>query len=107
VDQVCLALRLAIVETPSPSGETVPTFLDDPLVRADDARHDCALRFLVEDASERGQILLMTAHEVRVKWFLHQFPQLRDRVTSIAPPPAPRRSSSAAVAAPSGSSSSS
>ncbi|HMB67662.1 MAG TPA: hypothetical protein VKU85_00070, partial [bacterium] len=106
VDQVCLALRLAIVETPSPSGETVPTFLDDPLVRADDARHDCALRFLVEDASERGQVLLMTAHEVRVKWFLHQFPQLRDRITSVAPPPAPRRPSSAAVAAPAESSSS-
>jgi energy-coupling factor transporter ATP-binding protein EcfA2 len=98
VDQVCLALRLAIVETASPSGEKVPTFLDDPLVRADDTRHDCALRFLVEDASERGQVLLMTAHEVRVKWFLHQSPQLRDRITSVAPPPAggPRPASAAA-----------
>jgi hypothetical protein len=108
LDQVCLALRLAISETPSPSGEKVPTFLDDPLVRADDARHDCALRFLVEDASERGQVLLMTAHEVRVKWFLHQFPQHRERVTSVAPPAAAsRRPSSGALAAPSASSSSS
>jgi hypothetical protein len=83
IDQVCLALRLAIVETVGSSRERVPVFLDDPLTRADDARHDRALLFLVEDASVRSQVILMTAQEVRTKWFLHQHPDHRDRFRAI------------------------
>ncbi|NNE44417.1 MAG: hypothetical protein HKN12_09420 [Gemmatimonadetes bacterium] len=83
LDQVYLALRLAIVETLGSSGERLPVFLDDPLTRADDAGHDRALEFLVEDASARGQVVFLTAHEVRTKWFLHQHPQHRDGLTPI------------------------
>ncbi|MGQ0721418.1 MAG: hypothetical protein ACT4PE_07590 [Candidatus Eiseniibacteriota bacterium] len=83
LEQVCLALRLAIVETLGSAGETVPLILDDPLVRADDARHDRFLEFLVEDASTRVQAVLMTAHEVRAKWFLHQHPGAKERVVAL------------------------
>ena len=83
LDQVCLALRLAIVENLSSRGESLPVLLDDPLVRADDARHDRALKFLVEDAGHRYQVVLLTCHEVRARWFLHQHPQLREAVSSI------------------------
>jgi hypothetical protein len=83
VDQLCLALRLAIVETVSSVGERVPVLLDDPLLRADDARHARAMQLFVEDAAARGQIVLLTAHEVRTRWFLHQHPQLKSRVASL------------------------
>jgi hypothetical protein len=48
----------------------------------------------------------MTAHEVRVKWFLHQSPQLRERVTSVVPPPsvAPRAASESVASPPASSS---
>jgi hypothetical protein len=83
LDQICLALRLAILETISAGGEHLPLLLDDPLVRFDDTRYDRALDFLVSDAAARGQIVLLTAHEVRSRWFLHQFPQHRGRVASL------------------------
>jgi hypothetical protein len=83
VDQVCLALRLAIVETLSASGEGFPLLLDDPLIRLDDARHDRALDFLVSDCGTRIQVVLLTAQAVRSRWCLHQYPNLRDRVASI------------------------
>ncbi|MEZ5066599.1 MAG: AAA family ATPase [bacterium] len=82
-DQLCLALRLAIVETVCSVGERVPVLLDDPLLRADDDRHSRAMQFLVEDARSRGQIALLTAHEVRTRWFLHRHPKLKDRVRSL------------------------
>jgi hypothetical protein len=100
LDQLCLALRLAIMETLTSSREGLPVILDDPFVRADDARHDRALEFLVEDASARNQVLLLTAQEVRVKWFLHQYPDQRDRLCPIAA----RRPSSAEQPAPDSSS---
>jgi hypothetical protein len=105
LDQVCLALRLAIVETLASAGETVPLFLDDPLVRADDARHDRFLEFLVEDASTRSQAVLLTAHEVRAKWFLHQHPRFRERVVPLQDSrvAGKRPASSGAVPSPAGS----
>ena len=83
IDLVCLALRLSIVETLSSSGERIPVILDDPLVRTDDIRHDRALDFLVTDACARTQIVLLTAQEVKSRWFLHQFPQHRERITPL------------------------
>ena len=85
VDQVCLALRLAIVETLSSTRERLPVFLDEPWARADDARHARGMEFLVEDLATRGQVVLRTSHEVRTKWFLHQSPSLRNRVVSVGP----------------------
>ncbi|MFN8176992.1 MAG: hypothetical protein U0167_03660 [bacterium] len=86
VDQVCLALRLAIVETLSATGERLPVFLDEPWARADDDRHARGMELLVDSVAARGQVVLRTAHEVRVKWFLHQNPALRARVAVIGPP---------------------
>lgn len=85
VDQVCLALRLAIVETLSSARERLPVFLDEPWARADDVRHARGMEFLVEDLATRGQVVLRTSHEVRTKWFLHQSPALRDRVVVVGP----------------------
>jgi hypothetical protein len=59
-------------------------FLDDPFVRADDARHDRGVSFLVEDASTRNQIVLMTSHEVRTRWYLHQHPRHRDALVPLS-----------------------
>jgi hypothetical protein len=82
-DQLCLALRIAIVETLSADGEDFPLLLDEPLARADDARFEATLDFLVSDASTRNQVVFLTAQEVRLKWFLERFPQHRNRVASI------------------------
>ncbi len=83
LDQARFALRLAVAETLSAGGERIPLLLDDPLVRSDDARYDRALQLLVEDAGEKGQIVLFTCHEVRTNWFLEQHPGMRSRVTSL------------------------
>jgi hypothetical protein len=83
MDQVWLAVRLAIVETLSSRHERVPLFLDDPWTRADDVRHARGLELALE-RSERGQVVFRTSQEVRVKWFLHQVPAARDRVFALA-----------------------
>lgn len=93
-DHVYLALRLAIVETLSSAGERIPVFLDDPFVRSDDARHDLAIRFLVEDASQRGQVVYLTSQEVRIRWFQHQNPQLAGRLAPMRSAPEAARSAS-------------
>jgi hypothetical protein len=62
-------------------------FLDDPLVRADDARHDLALDFLVDDASARGQVILLTAQDMRSRCFLHQYPHHLGRIVALTDPP--------------------
>ncbi len=87
MDQVWLALRLAIGETLSSLGERFPLFLDDPWTRADDVRHAHGLTWCL-DASERGQVVLRTSHEVRVKWFLHQHPASKSAIHSVLPSPA-------------------
>lgn len=100
MDQVWLALRLAIVETLAADGERIPLFLDDPWTRADDSRHARGLEWCL-DAGARGQVVFRTSHEVRVKWFLHQHPGHRPRITSILPAPAaPAPSPAAATSAP-------
>ncbi len=88
-DQVCLALRLAIGETLTADGERIPVLLEDPFVRADDAHHDRGVSFLIEDVSKRNQVILLTSHEVRTRWYLHQHPQHRDRLVPMAPRTAP------------------
>lgn len=99
MDQVWLALRLAIGETLSSLGERIPLFLDDPWTRADDVRHALGLEWCL-DACERGQVVLRTSHEVRVKWFLHQHPARKSGILSILPPsasPAPADASASGV----------
>ncbi len=56
VDQLYLALRLAVARVLSP---TAPLVLDDALVRFDDTRLSAALRILQEEAAQK-QVLLFT-----------------------------------------------
>jgi hypothetical protein len=56
------------------------------LVRADDARYDRALEFLARDFSPKGQLLLLTGQEMRIKWFLKQHRELRKQIETIPAP---------------------
>ena len=56
VDQLYLALRLAVARELTP---TAPLILDDALVRFDDARHRAAMEILKEEA-ENKQVILFT-----------------------------------------------
>ena len=59
LDQLYLAVRLAICETVLPSDDPAPLVLDDALVRFDDARCRAALELLYEESRTR-QVLLFT-----------------------------------------------
>ena len=62
VDQVYLALRLAMVQALSDNGESIPMLLDDPFGSYDDKRLERALELLARLA-EKNQILLFTCRE--------------------------------------------
>lgn len=64
VDQMYLALRLAVSRALTPSA---PLVLDDVLVRFDDVRHAAAMNILKEEAGSR-QIILFTCHEREEKY---------------------------------------
>lgn len=59
LDQLYLAVRLAICESVLPEGDPPPIVLDDALVHFDDARCRAALDLLLEESKSR-QILLFT-----------------------------------------------
>jgi uncharacterized protein YhaN len=59
VDQLYLALRLAVAEELLPVG---PLVLDDALVRFDDQRLAAAMEILKDEAKDR-QVILFTCHE--------------------------------------------
>jgi len=59
IDQLYLAIRLAICDTVLPEEKHVPLVLDDALINFDDARCAAALELLVK-AAETRQILLLT-----------------------------------------------
>jgi len=61
VDQVYLALRLAVCLLVLPQEDPCPIILDDALANFDDRRMGCALEYLLELSRER-QILLFTCH---------------------------------------------
>lgn len=61
VDQLYLAVRLAVCELALPGDDPVPLVLDDALANFDDRRAQLALDCLAELAKER-QILLFTCH---------------------------------------------
>ena len=62
VDQIYLALRLAMVQGIGESGESVPMILDDPFANYDDTRLERALDLLTRVA-ETNQILLFTCRD--------------------------------------------
>ena len=61
VDQVYLALRLAIIDLCLPEDDTCPIVLDDALVNFDDRRCEAALDLLAE-LSKKRQIIAFTCH---------------------------------------------
>ncbi|MBN1891809.1 MAG: AAA family ATPase [Clostridiales bacterium] len=62
VDQIYLALRLAIADLIDPSDDKLPILLDDALVQYDDDRAKRAVR-LFKDLSSRRQIIMFTCHK--------------------------------------------
>ena len=68
LDQLYLAVRLAICDLVLPPEKHVPIVLDDALANFDDDRCAAALRYLKEAARER-QILLFTCHSREAESF--------------------------------------
>ena len=68
LDQLYLAVRLAICDLVLPPEKAVPIVLDDALANFDDDRCAAALRYLKEAARER-QILLFTCHSREADFF--------------------------------------
>jgi uncharacterized protein YhaN len=62
VDQIYLALRLAMVQCISDVGEPIPMLLDDPFANYDDARLARTLQ-LIANISAANQVLLFTCRE--------------------------------------------
>lgn len=68
VDQLYLAVRLAICELVLPQEAGVPLILDDALANFDTGRCEAALEWLKEAARDR-QILLFTCHDREAAFF--------------------------------------
>lgn len=62
IDQVYLALRLALVRGISRDGEQLPMLLDDPFANYDDARLDRTMRLLARIGDEH-QVILFTCRD--------------------------------------------
>ncbi len=62
VDQIYFALRLALIETLSKSGERIPMLLDDPFGNYDDRRLAQAMQLLAR-LGQQSQIILFTCRE--------------------------------------------
>lgn len=68
LDQLYLAVRLAICDLVLPAEKEVPLILDDALTNFDDQRCAAALRYLQAEAKHR-QILLFTCHSREADFF--------------------------------------
>ena len=68
VDQLYLAVRLAICDLVLPNEDPAPIVLDDALSNFDDARAHAALRWL-KDAARNRQILLFTCQSREASFF--------------------------------------
>lgn len=62
IDQVYLALRLAMVQAMSGTGESVPMLLDDPFANYDNERLERAMK-LLSRVSKKNQIILFTCRD--------------------------------------------
>ena len=83
LDQLYLAVRLAICELVLPPEKQVPIVLDDVLANFDDSRCAAALRFLKEAAGKR-QILLFTCHSREGEFFAGDGEVFVQRLTDAA-----------------------
>lgn len=68
LDQLYLAVRLAVCELVLPAEKEVPIVLDDALANFDDVRCAAALRWLRREAEHR-QVLLFTCHSREAAFF--------------------------------------
>ena len=68
LDQLYLAVRLAICELVLPPEKSIPIILDDALTNFDDERCATALRWLKQAAAHR-KILLFTCHSREADFF--------------------------------------
>ena len=68
VDQIYLALRLAICDLTLPADKACPIILDDALVSFDEVRLEKAL-VLLKELAERRQVLLFTCHGREAAFF--------------------------------------
>jgi len=62
VDQLYLALRLALVEAISERGEPIPMLLDDPFANYDDGRLEKTMQ-LIANIAQHNQVMLFTCRE--------------------------------------------
>ena len=83
LDQLYLAVRLAICELVLPPEKQVPIVLDDALANFDDSRCAAALQFLKEAAGNR-QILLFTCHSREGEFFAGDREVFVQRLTDAA-----------------------
>lgn len=86
-DQVYLAVRLALADYFSTKGETIPLVLDDPFATADDQRFCRAMEYLTGEVAGGHQVILLTCHEHRHRWWLEETHAPKTRHLRIIPFP--------------------
>jgi len=69
-DRIYLVLRLAISQYLSNSEISLPFILDDSLITSDDERFVDTMNFVVGDLSKKHQVIMLTCHEKRHRWWL-------------------------------------
>ncbi len=73
IDQMYLALRIAISETVLKINENLPFIMDEPFAQYDDERTDNALRYIY-NISKKQQVLIFTCKQREVDLISSQFP---------------------------------
>ncbi|GEM_PF-5722083 len=86
-DQVYLAVRLALADYFSTKGEPIPVILDDPFATADDQRFSRAMEYLTGDVAGGHQVILLTCHEHRHRWWLEETHAPKTRHLRVIPFP--------------------
>lgn len=77
-DQLALAIRLALARFLAQPGDPLPLLLDDPFARYDDDRFRRAMTVLLDEAPGH-QIVLLTCHAERLRWFAEVEPEAAGR----------------------------
>lgn len=80
LDQIYLALRLAVIDHLDADQEPMPLFLDEVFVNWDEGRRERAL-LLLDQVSGRRQVFLFTCHE----WFVEQVTSQLSAQTLVLP----------------------
>lgn len=73
IDQMYLALRIAIAETVLKINEGLPFIMDEPFAQYDDERTDNALRYIY-NISKKQQVIIFTCKQREVDLISSQFP---------------------------------